>query len=50
MKIFVSTSLIIFLTTISIVISNAQTTKYQQPVLISSAGQSADVTLAGILF
>ena len=50
MKIFVSTSLIIFLTIISIVISNAQTTKYQQPVLISSAGQSADVTLAGILF
>lgn len=30
--------------------SKAQTPSFEQPVLISSAGQSADVTLAGMLF
>lgn len=41
---------IFFLVLIGAFISNAQAPKYQQPVLISSAGQSADVTLAGMLF
>ena len=42
--------LILFITTITFSLTNAQTIKYQQPILISSAGQSADVILAGMVF
>ncbi len=50
MKLIFNTVSILILGGIFFFTSNAQTPKYQQPVLISSAGQSADVTLAGMLF
>jgi len=42
---FITCLLIIFLVGFTFVV-----TKYEKPILISSAGQSADVTLAGTLF
>lgn len=50
MKMWTKIFLLFFLAVIFDFKSIAQTPKYQQPVLISSAGQSADVTLAGMLF
>lgn len=50
MKFSTSASLIFLLTVATVFIPKTQTTKYQQPILISSAGQSADVILAGLLF
>ena len=50
MKFLTNAILIFFFTVIAFSASNAQTPKYQQPILISSAGQSADVILAGMLF
>ncbi len=49
MKFLANLAVIIYLTIISITLI-AQAPKFEQPVLISSAGQSADVALAGILF
>ena len=50
MKFPINIILIFFITVITFSLTNAQTSKYQQPILISSAGQSADVILAGMLF
>ena len=50
MKFLINIILIFFITVITFSLTNAQTSKYQQPILISSAGQSADVILAGMLF
>ncbi|HEY4754781.1 MAG TPA: DUF6305 family protein [Ignavibacteriaceae bacterium] len=50
MKLIIKILIVLFIAGVSTFESNAQTPKYQQPVLISSAGQSADIVLAGMLF
>lgn len=50
MKLCIGITFLLFLTVINFFATNAKTPKYQQPILISSAGQSADVILAGMLF
>jgi hypothetical protein len=50
MKVILGILIVLFLSGNYVFTLNAQTPKYHQPVLISSAGQSADVTLAGMLF
>jgi hypothetical protein len=48
--ILIVTATLILLTTASTVMLSQSKPKYDQPVLITSAGQSADVTIAGTLF
>lgn len=50
MKLLFNTLFLFVLASAFTFTSKAQTPSFEQPVLISSAGQSADVTLAGMLF